>query len=228
MGGEVEELIGILPDHILIEIFIRLPVTQLGLVACVSKRWTGIFRGDHLWQIAIAQTWPTAVTRKRWPGPIPRSSGRRRFMALYVSNNIVTSGSETDELAGHAYLYLKEQLELSNSPPPSSILHGTMIDQFIACGLSRDGAHKVVSEIWMAVINNLEENHHTFLLLKRLAKEGDLFLPYPYSRSYEVLWRVYDKLFTDFRDCFSRTDYCNLLGYVRSKFQPLPSTWLGY
>ncbi|KAF3338870.1 F-box-like protein [Carex littledalei] len=223
-----EELIGTLPDHILIEIFVRLPVYQWGSVASVSKRWGGIFRGDHLWQTAIARMWPTAVTRKRWPGPIPRSSGRRRFMALYVSKNIVASGSETDELIGHAYLYLKEQLDLSKAPPPSSILHGTMIDQFIACGRSRDGAHKVVSEIWVAVINNLEENHHTFLLLKHLAQEGDLFLPYPYSRSYEVLWRVYDKLFTDFRDCFSHTDYCNLLGFAKSRFQILPSTWLGY
>lgn len=32
----------------------------------------------------------------------------------------------------------------------------------------------MVSEIWVAVINNLEENHHTFLLLKHLAQEGDV------------------------------------------------------
>lgn len=51
-------------------------------------------------------------------------------MALYVSKNIVASGSETDELIGHAYLYLKEQLDLSKAPPPSSILHGTMIGFF--------------------------------------------------------------------------------------------------
>lgn len=51
-------------------------------------------------------------------------------MALYVSKNIVASGSETDELMGHAYLYLKEQLDLSKTPP-SSILHGTMIGFFL-------------------------------------------------------------------------------------------------
>lgn len=72
-----EELIGTLPDHILIEIFVRLPVNQWGPVASVSKRWAGIFRGDPLWQTAIAHMWPTAAARKRWPGPIPRSSGRR-------------------------------------------------------------------------------------------------------------------------------------------------------
>lgn len=34
---------------------------------------------------------------------------------------------EIDELVGHIYLFLKEQLELSTMPPPSGILHGTMI-----------------------------------------------------------------------------------------------------
>lgn len=47
-------------------------------------------------------------------------------------------------------------------------------DQFIACGKSRDKAHELASQIWLAVINNLEENEHTFLLLKRLAQERDV------------------------------------------------------
>ncbi|RRT56126.1 hypothetical protein GW17_00015581 [Ensete ventricosum] len=50
----------------------------------------------------------------------------------------------------------------------------SLLDQFIACGRSRDKAHELASEIWLAVINNLEENQHTFLLLKRLAQEGDV------------------------------------------------------
>lgn len=49
-----------------------------------------------------------------------------------------------------------------------------MADQFIACGKSRDRAHELASLIWLAVIDNLEENHQTFLLLKRLALEGDV------------------------------------------------------
>lgn len=49
-----------------------------------------------------------------------------------------------------------------------------MADQFIACGKSRDRAHELASVIWLAVIDNLEENHQTFLLLKRLALEGDV------------------------------------------------------
>lgn len=47
-------------------------------------------------------------------------------------------------------------------------------DQFIACGKSRDMAHELASQIWLAVLDNLEENEHTFLILKRLAQEGDV------------------------------------------------------
>ncbi|CAL5210440.1 unnamed protein product [Lathyrus oleraceus] len=53
--------------------------------------------------------------------------------------------------------------------------------------------HKLASMIWLAVVDNLEENHHTFCLLKRLAREGDVFLPYPYTRSVRVKWRVFEK-----------------------------------
>lgn len=35
-----------------------------------------------------------------------------------------------DEIVGHAYLFLKEQLELSTMPPPSGVLHGTIIGMF--------------------------------------------------------------------------------------------------
>ncbi|XP_061355939.1 uncharacterized protein LOC133300416 isoform X3 [Gastrolobium bilobum] len=118
-------------------------------------------------------------------------------------------------------------------PPPalpkSGILHGTMIDQFIACGNSRDVAHELASRIWLAVLDNLEENQHTFCLLKRLAQEGDqVFLPYPYTRSVKVQWRVFEKLFTDFRDCFNHVDYYDMLACAKSRFQPIPSAWLGY
>lgn len=49
-----------------------------------------------------------------------------------------------------------------------------LTDQFIACGKSRDLAHDLASLIWLAVIDNLEENEHTLALLKRLAREGDV------------------------------------------------------
>ncbi|XP_072972091.1 uncharacterized protein [Typha angustifolia] len=219
---------GRLPDHLLVEIFVRTPICDWGQISCVNKHWATIFRGESFWQTAIIRNWPLAGRKKRWPGPIPRGSGRRRYAALYVAEHLIASDGEIDELVGHTYLYLKEQLELSMVPPPSSILHGTIIDQFISCGRSRDKAHELASLIWLSVINNLEENQKTFLLLKRLAQGGDFFLPYPYSRSYEVLWRVYEKLFTDFRDCFTQTDYYDVLACAKSRFQPLPSTWLGY
>ncbi|KAG0470684.1 hypothetical protein HPP92_017384 [Vanilla planifolia] len=204
------------------------PKLEWAQISCVSKLWASIFRGECLWQTAIARTWPTATLKKRWPGPIPRGLARRRYMALYVSQQFIAIDNEVDELAGHAYLFLKEQLEHSTMPPTSSILHGTIIDQFISCGRPRDKAHELASHIWLAVINNLEENEHTFTLLKRLALEGDFFLPYPYSRSYKVLWRVFERLFTDFRDCFSHVDFFDMLSSAKTSFQPIPSTWLGH
>ncbi|URD92965.1 FBOX [Musa troglodytarum] len=164
-----DHVFGKLPDHLLIEIFVRVPICEWSQVSCVNKHWAAIFRGESFWQTAIIRTWPFACQRKRWPGPIPRGSGRR----------------------------------------------------------SRDEAHELASEIWLAVINNLEENQHTFLLLKRLAQEGDFFLPFPYTRSYKVLCRVFEKLFTDFRDCLSREDYYDVLACAKSRFRPIPSTWLG-
>lgn len=220
--------IGKLPDHLLIEIFIRVPVSEWAETSCVKKQWANMFRGECLWQAALARTFPRAAQAKRWPGPIPRGLSRRRYIALQVSKQIFSLDGEMDEIVGHAYLFLKEQLELSTMPPPSGVLHGTIIDQFIACGKSRDTAHELASQIWLAVIDNLEENEQTFLLLKRLALEGDVFLPYPYSRSIQVQWRVFEKLFTDFRDCFNQVDYYDVLACAKNKFQPIPSLWLGY
>ncbi|XP_050160466.1 uncharacterized protein LOC126634027 isoform X1 [Malus sylvestris] len=220
---------GKLPDHLLIEIFIRVPVSEWAQISCVKKQLANLFRGEFLWQAALAMTFPLASRAKRWPGPIPRGLSKRRFEALYVSKHIFALDGEIDEIVGHSYLFLKEQLERSTMPPSSSILHGTLIaDQFIACGKSRDMAHDLASQIWLAVLDNLEENEQTFQLLKRLAQEADVFLPYPYSRSIKVQWRVFEKLFTDFRDCFNDVDYYDVLACAKNKFQPIPSTWLGY
>lgn len=219
---------GKLPDHLINDIFVRVPICDWVNLSCVSKQWASAFQGECFWQMAISKTWPSADLRKRWPGPIPRGLGKRRYLALYVSQHIIAVDSEVDELVGHAYLFLKDQLELSTLPPPSSILHGTIIDQFIACGQSREKAHELASNIWLTLINNLEENEKTFLVLRRIAQEGDFFLPFPYSQSYEVLWRVYEKLFTDFRDCFDHMDYFDVLASAKTRFQHIPSTWLGY
>lgn len=220
--------VGKLPDHLLIEIFIRVPMTDWAQVSCVKKHWASLFKEEYLWHAALLKTHPYADLAKRWPGPIPRGLSKRRFTALYISKHIFSLDDELDEIIGHTYLFLKEQLEIPIMPPPSAILHGTIIDQFIACGASRDRAHELASLIWLAVIDNLEENDNTFHLLKRLALEGNVFLPYPYSRSNKVQWRVFEKLFTDFRDCLNHIDYYDLLAYAKSRFQPIPSTWLGY
>ncbi|XP_058068320.1 uncharacterized protein LOC131217415 isoform X2 [Magnolia sinica] len=162
---------------------------------------------------------------------------RKEAMGCFISRRMLVADCSYQDLAlggpgkTMAWAYSsrseqKEQLELSTMPPPSGILHGTMIDQFITCGKSRDKAHELASQIWLAVINNLEENERTFLLLKRLTQEGDLFLPYPYSRSYRVQWRVFEKLFTDFRDCFNCEDYYDVLACAKSNFQPIPSAWI--
>ncbi|KAL0354369.1 UNVERIFIED_CONTAM: hypothetical protein Sradi_3883800 [Sesamum radiatum] len=217
-----------LPDHLLIEIFIRVPIVEWGQLSCVNKYWANLFREDCLWHAALIRCFPSAGQGKRWPGPIPRGMSKRRFAALYMSKCIFPLDDELSEIVGHTCLFLKEQLEISTMPPPSGILHGTIIDQFIACGTSRDRAHELASLIWLAVIDNLEDNHQTFHLLKRLAFEGDVFLPYPYSRSYKVEWKIFERLFTDFRDCLRDADYYDLMGCAKQKFQPIPATWLGY
>lgn len=217
-----------LPDHLLIEIFVRVPISDWASISCVKKQWANLFHGECLWQAALIKTYPLAVQAKRWPGPIPQGLSKRRFTALYISKHIFALDGEIDELVGHTYLFLKEQLEVSTMPPPSGILHGTIIDQFISCGKSSDMAQELASQIWLAVLDSLEENERTFCLLKCLAQEGDVFLPYPYSRPTTVQWRVFEKLFTDFRDCFSRVDYFDVLACAKNKFQPIPSSWLGY
>ncbi|KAF9612462.1 hypothetical protein IFM89_000210 [Coptis chinensis] len=224
----IDYTFGKLPDHLLTEIFIRVPVTDWAQIACVRKHWAIVFRGECLWRSALIRTWPAAGQGKGWPGPIPRGLSRRRYAALYISKYMFAYDGEIGEIIGHTYLFLKEQLEHATMPPPSGVLHGTIIDQFIACGKSRDKAHELASQIWVAVIDNMDENERTFLLLKHLVQETNVFLPHPYSRSYKVEWRVFEKLLTDFRDCFSRVEYYDVLASAKYKFQHIPSSWLGY
>ncbi|XP_047311705.1 uncharacterized protein LOC124915095 [Impatiens glandulifera] len=241
IGSETDSSsIGELPDHILIDIFTRIPATDWSKISCVKKQWANLFKEECFWQAAIFRNFPMARNTKGWPGPIPRGISRRRYTALYVCKHMMLfslndDDDEDEELIGHTYLFLKEQLEVSSSSslssimsPSPGILHGTMIDQFIACGKSRDKANDLASQIWLHVIENLEENEQTFLLLKGLALEANVFLPYPYSRSIKVQRRVFEKLFTDFRDCFNDEDYYDVLACAKHKFQPIPSSWLGY
>lgn len=73
----VDNSFGNLPDHILIEIFIRVPVFEWAQISCVKKHWASLFRGECLWQAALVRAFPLAGQAKRWPGPIPRGLSRR-------------------------------------------------------------------------------------------------------------------------------------------------------
>jgi hypothetical protein len=55
-----------------------------------------------------------------------------------------------------------------------------------------------------------------------------VFLPYPYSKSHAVQWRLFERLFTDFRDCLSQFDYFHVLSQAKHKFELIPPAWLGY
>ncbi|KAG5016449.1 hypothetical protein AAZX31_08G221000 [Glycine max] len=226
-----DEGIGKVPEDVVIEILVRGGIREWEQISCVKKQWASLFRCDCecFWQAALSFYYPHQLPLPpppTWPVPLPNNS-KRRFIALYISQHIFAS-DPPHEILGHTYLFLKDQLQPSIMPPHSGILHGTIIDQFIACGKSRDVAHELASRIWLAVVDNLDQNHHSFSLLKRLAHEGDVFLPYPYTRSVKVQWRLFEKLFTDFRDCFNHVDYYDMLGCAKSRFHPIPSAWLGY
>lgn len=93
-------------------------------------------------------------------------------------------------------------------------------------------ASRIVNSMIRCIIDNLRLSfvyasiHSTPLM--HFFFHVQFFLPFPYSRSYKVLWRVFDKLFTDFRDCFSGAEYHDALSTAKSRFQPVPSTWLGH
>lgn len=219
-----------LPDHLIVEVLIRLPVSCWVSASCVRKRWAALFRSEMLWQTALIKHWPNVEGIRRWPGPIVRGSHRRRFIALHMSKSLFKFEDEDGdihELVGHIYLFLKEQLE-DSAPLSYGLLHGTVIDQFLACGKKGNTAHDLASQIWLAVINNLDESEHTFHLLMQIVEEWEVFLPYPYTKSHAVQWRLFERLFTDFRDCLSRFDYYSVLTRAKYKFEFIPSTWLGY
>ncbi|CAJ1951480.1 unnamed protein product [Sphenostylis stenocarpa] len=235
---EEEGGIGKVPDDVLIEILVRGGIREWEEIACVNKHWASLLSShcECFWEAALSYHYPLFPLSSLplplpWPGPIPLpNNSKTRFTALYISQRIFASHPQNlqldhfHEIIGHTYLFLKHQLQLSIMPPHSGILHGTIIDQFIACGKSRDVAHELTSRIWLAFLHNLDDNLHTFSLLKRLAYEGDVFLPYPYTRSVEVQWRVFEKLFTDFRDCFNRAEYYDMLACARSrKKRSIPS-----
>lgn len=47
-------------------------------------------------------------------------------------------------------------------------------DQLIVCGKSKEEADELVTNIWLALLDNLEDTKHTFLVLKSIAQEYDV------------------------------------------------------
>lgn len=74
-----------LPDHLLIEIFVRVPISDWASISCVKKQWANLFHGECLWQAALIKTYPLAVQAKRWPGPIPQGLSKRYNVVLLLT-----------------------------------------------------------------------------------------------------------------------------------------------
>lgn len=68
---------GKLQEDLLIEIFIRVPISEWEQISCVRKRWANLFRGECLWQAAINRDYPPASKTKRWIGPIRQGLSKR-------------------------------------------------------------------------------------------------------------------------------------------------------
>lgn len=68
---------GKLSEDLLIEIFIRVPITNWDQISCVRKQWATLFRGECLWQAALYRVYPLAIKTKRWIGPIRQGLSKR-------------------------------------------------------------------------------------------------------------------------------------------------------
>ena len=78
MSTEVEEsCFDRLPDHLLIEVFVRLLASNWVAASCVQKHCANLFQGESLWKVALSKRWPSVDKKKRWPGPIGLGSRKR-------------------------------------------------------------------------------------------------------------------------------------------------------
>ena len=66
-----------LPDHVTIEVFMRLPISCWVSVACVRKKWASLFRSEMLFRSALTYHWPCVAKIRKWPGPIGCTSHKR-------------------------------------------------------------------------------------------------------------------------------------------------------
>lgn len=49
-----------------------------------------------------------------------------------------------------------------------------VIDQLLVCGKSKEEADELATKIWLALLDNLEDTKHTFIVLKSIAQEYDV------------------------------------------------------
>lgn len=68
---------GKLTEDLLIEIFIRVPITNWEQISCVRKQWANLFRGECLWLAALNRAYPLASKTKSWIGPIRQGLSKR-------------------------------------------------------------------------------------------------------------------------------------------------------
>lgn len=66
-----------LQEDLLIEIFIRVPISDWEHISSVRKQWAALFRGECLWQAALNRSYPHASNTQRWTGPIRQGSSKR-------------------------------------------------------------------------------------------------------------------------------------------------------
>ena len=77
LSGGIGIGIGKLPEHLLIEIFIRAGACEWAQISCVRKQWASLLRCECFWQAALSYAFPFASSSKTWPGPIPPGLAKR-------------------------------------------------------------------------------------------------------------------------------------------------------
>jgi len=60
-----------LPDHVMIEVFIRTGVSDWTQISCVKKQWASLLRTECFWLAALSYIYPFTNASQTWPRPIP-------------------------------------------------------------------------------------------------------------------------------------------------------------
>lgn len=74
-----------LPDHVVIEIFIRTRVNDWTQISCVKKQWASLFQTECFWQAALSHIYPFFNPSQTWPGSIQPGLAKRYVIILFLS-----------------------------------------------------------------------------------------------------------------------------------------------